>query len=150
MNRRIVISTLVLAGTVLIASACSGVGGGAPSIKDARSCLTNAKMDVQGPQGADAGKVSDGVSATAGLTSGSAVDPSKPLTIVVAANVKADKDVASFVQQSKSFSSKLSPAQKKTFAVHSGHSGKYVWVVAGDKSSGIFQAAEKCVKAYAQ
>jgi hypothetical protein len=145
--RRSVVTIIALAVAALVVTACGGGGitGGTPSIKDARSCLKDAKLTVSGPQGADSGTVEDGVSATGGIGDGM-LDPSKPLTIVVAANVKKDSDVKSFIKESESFSDKLTAEQRKTFSVRSGHDDRYVWVVAGDKSSTTFQAAEKCVK----
>lgn len=146
--RRAILTSVVLVATALLCAACGGAGGitgGAPSIKDARSCLKAAKLTVSGPEGSDSEKVEDGVSATGGIGDGM-LDPSKPLTIVVAAKVKKDSDVKSFIKESKSFSDRLTAEQKKTFSVRSGNDGRYVWVVAGDKSSKTFQAAEKCVK----
>lgn len=145
--RRLVTPLAVLLVVVLGGSIVAGCGavGGTPDIDDVRDCLKRAKLDVKGPQGADAARVTDGVSGTSGLGEGF-VDADQPLTIVVAANVTKDEYVDEFSKQSNAFRDKLSPEERAEFQVRSGNDGKYVWVVAGDETSKTFRAAQECVK----
>lgn len=138
-------SLVVLAAAALLLAGCGSVAGGPPAIKDVRSCLEDAKLQVAGPQGADADRVEDGVSGTTGIGEAGR-DPDQPLTIVVAAKVKQKSSVKEFTKEADEFKQRLSADEQRDFTVRNGDDGTYVWVVAGDDSSKVFRDAEKCVK----
>ena len=146
MNRfRAIIPMLVLITAAALVAGCGGIVGGPPKIKDVRSCLKDAKLEVAGPQGADASRVEDGVSGTTGIGVAGR-DPDQPLTIVVAANVKKQSYVKEFTKEATAFKNRLSADEQRGFTVKNGSDGTYVWVVAGDSKSKVFKAAEDCVQ----
>lgn len=143
--RASIASIVVVIAAAAFLTGCGGVGGGPPEIKDVRSCLKDAKLQVAGPQGADANRVEDGVSGTTGIGA-TGRDPNEPLTIVVAANVKQQSYVKEFTKEAADFKERLSADEQRDFTVRNGNDDTYVWVVAGDEKSKVFRAAEKCVK----
>ena len=130
-------TTMVVLGIAVLAAGC---GGSTKSIADVQACLKKVEgMTVEKAPAKDSG-VEEGVFATTDLTKGGKGD----FTMAMAANVKSEKDVKTFQEQSKEFAG--TDKTDKTFAVETGVDGKYVWVAGGAKDSETYKASLDCVK----